>query len=489
MKKRAAPAPVPQPRPAAVSPVPGVHVVTPLDTLLPYQRAFADDGARFLCGCWSRQTGKDHTGQAVTTRDCFRRKTTWMVAAPSERQAVESFGKARQWAEAWNLAVEMEQIERAAPQALMKSAEMTFSNGSRIIAVPGRPDTVRGFSANVMLTEFAFFDDPDATWRAIFPSLTNPLRGGEKRMIVLSTPNGKSGRGKRFYEIVRDNLLEPRPERKVKWSVHRVPLRQAIAQGLPVDYDQLAEAMADPIGVAQELDCEFLDGTLVLLPYDLIALAESTAAHLDAGLAWYRGHHGPLYGGLDFGRTGDPSVWWCLEKVGELLITREVLVLDDMPSNEQEQILRPRIEATCNTCYDYTGPGIGLGDYLVANIPEWRPDQHKLGKLELCTFTAQFKRELFPPLRRSFEAPTRLRIPVDVEVREDLHGMQQVFRGGQISYDSKRTAEGHSDRCVALALANRAALLGGGQSGFSRVNVRSGHSGRTRLGHRRGVLV
>ena len=56
------------------------------------------------------------------------------------------------------------QEDRDAPGTLLKSATITFANGSRIIAVPGRPDTVRGMSANLILTEFAFFDDPDASW-------------------------------------------------------------------------------------------------------------------------------------------------------------------------------------------------------------------------------------------------------------------------------------------------------------------------------------
>jgi phage FluMu gp28-like protein len=46
---------------------------------------------------------------------------------------------------------------------------------------------------------------------------------------------------------------------------------------------------------------------------------------------------------------------------------------------------------------------------------------------------------------------------VDVECREDLHEMQQVISNGQYSYTARRTAEGHSDRCTALALALRAA--------------------------------
>ena len=49
---------------------------------------------------------------------------------------------------------------------------------------------------------------------------------------------------------------------------------------------------------------------------------------------------------------------------------------------------------------------------------------------------------------------TKVRVPVDVEVREDLHAMMQVFRNGQYSYDAPRTKEGHSDRCTALANAS-----------------------------------
>ena len=98
-------------------------------------------------------------------------------------------------------------------------------------------------------------------------------------------------------------------------------------------------------------------------------------------------------------------------------------------------------------------PGIGLGDYLVRDHGEYDPAKHRFGKVQLCTFTAGFKREIFPKLRRAFEAPTRLRVPVEVEVREDLHEMQQIVKNGEYSYSARRTAEGHSDRCTSLALA------------------------------------
>ncbi|MFC5049237.1 terminase large subunit domain-containing protein [Rubritalea spongiae] len=435
---------------------------TPLELLLPYQGSWVADNARFKAGIWSRQVGKDFSSNAEIVVDCMSNpKTTWMIAAPSERQAVESLGKSREWSEAFQFAIENEVEERAFEGALLKSAEIHYPNGSRIIAVPGKPDTVRGFSANILLTEFAFFEDPDATWKAILPSITNPLRGGEKKARLISTPNGKGGRGKRFYEIVRDNLLEPKQGRKTKWSVHKVTIEDAVRYGLPVDIDELRDGIDDPIAWAQEFECEFIDSSNVLLPYDLIETAESFEATESRDSSWWdmAGRAGgEIFLGIDFGRISDPTVCWTLEKVGDVLWTREVLVLKGMSTVDQFALLTSRFKACRKAVLDYTGGGIGLGDLAVDSFGEWKPQDHKLnGKVELANFTANLKAEIFPRLRRAFEAPCSVRIPVSVPIREDLHAMEQVVRGGSYSYVAPRTAEGHSDRCTALALAVRAA--------------------------------
>jgi phage FluMu gp28-like protein len=448
---------------------------TPLDVLLPYQRAWYDDPARFKCGIWSRQTGKDFSTAAEMVGDCMPRDraaaTTWMIAAPSERQSIESLAKCRDWSTAFDVAIADIIEDRDAPNTLLKSSTILFANGSRIIAVPGRPDTVRGMSANIVLTEFAFFEDPDATWKAVLPSIINPLRGGEKKVRIISTPNGKTGPGRRFFEIVDQNLpgASERSEsaalspRKQTWSVHRVTIADAVAQGLPVDIAELRAALNDEEAFAQECMCEFIDGSSVLLPYDLIALAESSDATevCDPELFNAPGGH-ELYCGIDFGRVSDPAVCWTLERVGPLLLTKEVLVLRGVDTPDQQDILRSRISAARRTSFDYTGPGIGLGDHLVKEHGRYDPDKHEFGKVELCTFTAPFKRLLFPRLRKTFEAPTQIRVPISIATREDLHAMQQTIRNGEYTYHAPRTAEGHSDRCTAAALAVRAAGDGPG---------------------------
>lgn len=441
----------------------------PRSLYLEYQFVNHHDRSRFKGTLASRQTGKDFTLEGEAVEDCFMTEgTKWMIAAPSERQSLTSLDQAKLWAEAWELHIEDLQLKReGGPGTLLKSAEILYHNGSKHFAVPGKPDTVRGESTNVGLTEFDFFEQPAATWRALLPSIINPLRGGEKKVRIVTTPNGKGG--------AMHKIWTKEPTAKMSWSKHLVTIYHAVLMGLPVDIEQLREAMDDPDGFAQECECEFLDSSNVLLPYDIIALAESAEAHEFCDPAFWETTGGnPVVLGIDFGRTNDPTVSYALEQIGDVLWTREVLCERGISTPDQEAMLEKRINRASRVCFDYTGPGIGLGDYLVRKHGEWKPEEQKFGKIELCTFTAGFKRQIFPRLRRAFEAPVKVRVPISVSVREDLHAMKQIVRNGEYSYAAPRTAEGHSDRCTALALALRAAGSAGGPFQFERMSSDDG---------------
>lgn len=430
----------------------------PRSIILEYQFVPYHDRSRAKIQIQSRQTGKDFTMQGEAIEDCQAHTTSWMVAAPSERQSIDSLDQGKLWAEAWGLHIRdiLEVREGNTSQHLLKSAEILFENGSKFRAVPGKPDTVRGTSSNVILTEFDFFEQPAATWKAILPSITNPLRGGEKKIRIGTTPNGVGSAAHKI--LTRDDSGD-----KLKWSRYVITIYHAVLMGLPVDVQQIRELMDDPDGFAQEFLCQFLDTTNVLLPYDLIALAESSEATECWTLDEARTAHSTFLG-IDFGRSNDPTVCWTLQRVGDILWTREVLVLDNVSTPNQMQILSDRIRAADRTCFDYTGPGVGLGDLMVQAHHQWKPEEHKFGKVELCTFTAGFKRALFPRLRTAFQAPTKLRIPISTTIREDLHEMKQVISNGEYSYWAPRTKAGHSDRCTALALCVRAA---GESKGFT----------------------
>jgi phage FluMu gp28-like protein len=300
------------------------------------------------------------------------------------------------------------------------------------------------------LTEFAFFENPDETWRAILPSITNPLRGGQKKVRLITTPNGI---GNKAHEIWAANYQQPNG----KWSCHFVDIYTAVKDHLPVDIEELKSALNDPEGWAQEFECQFLDAQSVLLPYELIAACESEEATATVPAEfWQFTPVNPIEIGIDFGRRQDLTVCWSNARLGDVAQTVEVLELAGMSTPDQVALLRPRIERARRVCLDYTGPGIGMGDYLAREFGEWKPDGHQYGKIELCVFSQGLKVELFSKLRMAFEG-RNLRVPVNRAVREDLHSVNRVTsETGGITYRAPRGAGGHADRCTALALALRA---------------------------------
>lgn len=458
---------------AAVAPA-----VSPLDLLLPYQTRWVNDMARFKVGVQSRQTGKSFSTACEAVVDCLTNPGAfWVCLSAGERQALEWLLKCKEWSEAFKLVIADYAEERDLAEALMKAGEIKFANGSRIIAIPANPSTARGYSANVILDEFAYHEDPDAIWAAMFPSTSNPLAGtfmervramkkGESTEIfsalkvrVVSTFNGKENK---FW-----NLWDRRE--KNGYSGHMVTIHDAVADGLPLDVAELRAGLDDADMWAQEYECQPTDTSNVLLPYDIIALAESADATENADSLYWQSRGNPVYCGVDFGRTNDPTVCWSLELIGGILWTREVLVLQSVDTPEQNAVLRARFARATRVVLDYTGPGLGFGDYAAKEFGTYDPKEHSFGKIEKFTFTSGSKRELFPTLRRAFVAPTKLRVPISRTIREDLHAMQQVITNGEYNYWAPRTREGHSDRCTALALAVRAAGTGGGPFAYSRV--------------------
>jgi len=428
--------------------------------MLPYQLKVRTDASRWRIAVMPRQSGKDflHMEEAVATAMCHA-KTDVLVSGPGERQALETLDKAKDWCECYKHPIANITTERESPEALIKAKSIVFPNRSRIIAVPGTPERMRGYCAHTYITEFDFLEDSFKTFNAFFPSCTNPLKG-IKNVRLYSTPMSKAGK---LWQLLDRNLLNVPPGTTPDWSCHHLSIHDCIVNGLKLDIEAIRRALDDDEAFAQEYLCEFRDSSNVLLPYDLIKQAESADATESPGAEFFAQRpKGPAFCGIDFGRVHDPTVCWTLEKAGPILWTREVLVLRNMPIPEQWELLQPRLKAAGKVCLDYTGLGIGLGDTAVQKFGEHDPAGHRFGKIEKFTFSPKSKRELFPHLRRAFEAPTTLRVPISVEIREDLHAMQQIVQNGEYDYYAPRTKEGHSDRCTALALAVRAAEMGAG---------------------------
>lgn len=442
--------------------------LSPKDLLFPLQRKYVDDRSQYKIAVTTRQWGKSTCTAGETVHDAITDPgTKWVTMSAGERQSLEWLAKAKEWVEAYKLAISDVAEDRGGmAEGLLRSTDILLANGSRIIAIPANPQTARGYSANINLDEFAYHEDPNAIWAAMFPATTNKLAGtfldrframikGEdasaiQRVLKLRVVSTFNGRGNKFFELW---------ERAAQngYSAHKVTIHDAIADGMPLDADKLRAALDDADAWAQEYECEPMDVSTVLLPYELIAKCESAEATAEVGPEfWLTAQPRQLVGGLDFARKKHLSVLWTDELLGDVSQCREVLEMRDTSTPNQIELMRPRIARLQRLAVDYTGPGVGMGDYLVKEFGEYNPDKHLFGKIELVTFTSNVKNELFSKLRMAFEAG-KTRVPISRAIREDLHSVHRVVSpAGNITYRAAQTEDGHADRATAKALAEHA---------------------------------
>ena len=395
------------------------------DRLLPYQRAFVLDPARFKIWLSSRQIGKSFGTAFEAATDCAKHPgAEWLVMSAGQRQADEWMLKASRLSRA--VALEMAGTDEAV-RVEVSASEIRFSNGARILSVPANPDTARGYSANLVLDEFAIHEQDREIWAAVFPTVTNEL-SGQKKIRVVSTPKG---RGNKFAEL----WEEGGPQ----WSRHKVTLDDAIAAGLRVDKAALREGVADEDIWRQEFYCEFLANDTTLFPLDLIRACERVPAPEAPSDA-------PRFLGVDIGRAHDLTAIAELAAVGEELRLVDLETLERLPFAEQRELLWSRLSrpSVRGVAIDATGIGAQLAEET----------REKFGsRVEPVQFTNAVKNGLFQSLHRAMEEG-RLVLPADRELREDINAMhRKISTGGNIQFTAPRRPDGHSDRACALALA------------------------------------
>lgn len=404
--------------------------------LLDYQRDYVMDGSRFKVWLASRQVGKSFAAALEAVIDCVTRPGAhWVILSAGERQAIEFMEKVKQHARAIGLAISGWQDERAGGTEY-KAAGVRFANGSRITALPANPDTARGYSANIILDEFALHGDAEAIWRAVYPSITNPLRG-ELKVRVLSTPNGQ---GNKFHQIWSD-ASQPGSQ----WSRHRTTIHDALAAGLNVDVATLRKAAGDAATWSQEYECEFLDAGGILFPYEIITRCESPLASVTFPDP---APEGPFYCGIDLGTAHDPTYAVTLQRIeGGRYVVCEALHLPQTDLSDQETALAGRIARAAIACLDQSGLGRQMGQNFARRFG---------GKFRGIDFTAKWKHEAFPALARAL-ADRLILLPDDRDLREDLHSWTVAPGTPHPIYSAPRTARGHSDFTAALCLAWHAA--------------------------------
>ncbi|HEY4364658.1 MAG TPA: terminase family protein [Bryobacteraceae bacterium] len=131
--------------------------------------------------CCSRQWGKSTVAAVMAVhRAFFYPKSLVVVACPSEKQSAELVWKIRDFLAKLGVARRGDGSNRIS---------LTLPNGSRIVGLPGREATLRGFSAvSLMIIDEAARVE-DSVYKALRPMLA--VGGGE--LWLLSTPFGTRG--------------------------------------------------------------------------------------------------------------------------------------------------------------------------------------------------------------------------------------------------------------------------------------------------------
>lgn len=204
-----------------------------------------------------RQWGKGFISSALALhRAIYFPRSLILLFSPTLRQSTELFKKVS----------EFMILARSSPKRVEDSKQyMTLQNGSRILSLPGDPETVRGYSAVdlIIIDEASRCDDE--LYLSVRPMLA--MSGGS--LLLMSTPQGKRG----FYHDVWENGGSA-------WE--RYSMKAEDNPRMDPDFLKEEREALGPVWYSQEYCCEFVQ------PEGQLLSLEDIRAAFSSGLSPFR---------------------------------------------------------------------------------------------------------------------------------------------------------------------------------------------------------
>ena len=364
------------------------------------------------------------------------------------------------------------------------SFRVRLATGKRISALTSAPKNLRGLQGVVVIDEAAFHDQFEELLKAAMAFL---MWGGS--VVVISTHDGVDNPFNKICEAVRAG--------KRPGVLHRVPLQQAVQEGL---YRRICRVLRRPWteegeqawvaelyehygpGASEELDCvpakqgsTYISVTLVescmytvpegqcrvlRLSFDdefSLMPEERRAAHIDEwcaleleGLLAELPEGAPHFLGFDFGRVSDLTVFAPATLRQDLVRHVPFLVeLRNVPHVQQLQVLAfiaDRLPLLSGIWADAGGNGSFLAEAAA--------DRYGPSVVEQVKISGAWYAEHLPPFRAAFQDQL-LSIPSDLDVRNDVADFR--LEGGvpklPASRSKGRDGKGrHGDAGIALLM-------------------------------------
>jgi hypothetical protein len=201
-----------------------------------WQRDLLRSDARQMILLCSRQSGKSTITSIVGLHTAlYQENSLVLLLSPSLRQSQELFKKLKDFYNAIQTPLLPQPVEES-------SLRIEFSNGSRVVSLPGSEQTVRGFSAVSLL----IIDEASVVEDALFQSVKPMLAVSKGRIILLSTPRGKRG----FFHDVWTNGGD-------EWMRTRITANQC--PRISAEWLAQEKAAIPDFWFRQEYECQFVE--------------------------------------------------------------------------------------------------------------------------------------------------------------------------------------------------------------------------------------
>jgi len=227
----------------ALSPVAFAEDVSGLD-LDPWQQAVLRSGHRRIMLNCCRQSGKSTVSALIALHAAaYNPDSLALLLSPSLRQSSELFQVVKGF---------YRSIAGRCPCRQESALRMEFTNGSRVISLPGTEKTVRGYSGVDLLIVDEASRVPDDLYHAIRPMLAV----SDGRLLLLSTPFGRRGF---FHEA----WTGPEPWERTKLTGEECP--RISAEFLEEERRTMPNWF-----YRQEYLCEFEESESTIFDWDLV---------------------------------------------------------------------------------------------------------------------------------------------------------------------------------------------------------------------------
>ncbi len=411
-----------------------------LDIFFQYQREWISDKSQYKILEKSRRIGATWAEAFCACLHASKKNGSdvWFSSA-DETAAKEFIRYVALWAKTLKIISRDQNIPEVSGES--RVLMMEFASGHFVHALSSNPNALRSKGGYLIWDEAAHHKNQDAMWAAAEPVAMwgYPLR-------ILSTHLGKGGL---FYLLV-----DAAKQGKNSFSLHTIDIHRALRDGLldrilgrkatAEETEQWLKEKQRNIGndrFQQEYCCMPIDSATAWLPWDVIIPCES----LDAGNPkLYTGE--ACYVGMDIARHRHLTVIWVLEKLGDVLFTREVISMRNAEFAVQDAALDSVMNRyhVVRVCVDRTGMG-------EKSAEDYRKRYGFI--VEGIQFTSATKTNMANAGKRLFE-DRRIRIPAETHIRESFHSVARIVTpAGNIRFDAESTEHGHADEFWACMLA------------------------------------